>query len=83
MVGAIRQTVTVLSPGTVEVHSPELREGTRAEVIVLIEGTECRPDGSPLEALDALQASLQLSASAAADWVQCTRAERQAFGQRP
>ena len=30
MVAAIRQTVTIQSAGTVEVHSPELRAGTRA-----------------------------------------------------
>jgi hypothetical protein len=82
MVAAIRQTVTIQSAGTVEVRSPELRVGERAEVIVLIEGAECRPSGSPLEALDALQASLQLTAPAAADWAQSARAERQAFGQR-
>ena len=82
MVAAIRQTVTIQSAGTVEVHSPELRAGVRAEVIVLIEGAECRQSGSPLEALDALQASLQLTASAAADWAQQARDERQAFGQR-
>ena len=68
MVAAIRQTVTVQTAGTVEVRSPELRAGDRAEVIVLIEGAECRPAGSPLAALDALQASLQLTATAAAEW---------------
>jgi hypothetical protein len=83
MVAAIRQTVTIQSSGTVEVHSPELRAGDRAEVIVLIEGAECRPASSPLEALDALQASLQLTAPAAADWTRRARAEREAFGQRP
>ncbi len=83
MVAAIRQTVTVQSAGTVEVRSPELYVGARAEVIVLIEGTECRPTGSPLATLDALQASLQLTAPAAADWAQRARVERQAFGQRP
>lgn len=82
MVAAIRQIVTVQSAGTVEVRSPELREGATAEVIVLIEAAECRPAGSPLAALDALQTSLQLTAPAAAGWVQCARAERQAFGQR-
>ena len=83
MVAAIRQTLTVQSEGTVEVRSPELRAGARAEVIVLIEGAECRPAGSSLEALDTLQASLQLTAPAAADWAQRARVERQAFGQRP
>ena len=83
MVSAIRQTVTVQSEGTVEVRSPELRAGARAEIIVLIEGAECRPPGSPLEALDTLQASLQLTTPAATDWAQQARAERQAIGQRP
>ncbi len=82
MVAAIRQTVTIESAGMVEVRSPELRQGARAEVIVLIEGAECQPAGSPLEALDALQTSLQLTAPAAADWVQRARVEHQAFGQR-
>ena len=83
MVAAIRQTVTVQSDGTVEVRSPELRAGARAEVIVLIEGTECQRNGAPLAALDALQASLHLTAPAAADWAQRARVEHQAFGQRP
>lgn len=78
MVAAIRQTVTIQSGGTVEVRFAELPAGARAEVIVLIEGAECRPAGSPLEALDALQASLQLTAPAAAEWAQRARVERQA-----
>ncbi len=82
MVAAIRQTVTIQSAGTVEVRSPELRAGERAEVIVLIERAECQSSGSPLEALDALQASLRLTAQAAADWTQRARVERQALGQR-
>jgi len=82
MVAAIRQTVTIQSAGTVEVHSPELRAGDRAEVIVLIEGAECRQVGSSLEALDALQASLQLTMPTAADWARAAEVERHAFGQR-
>ena len=46
------------------------------------EAGDCRPAGSPLEVLDALQASLQLTAPAATDWAERARAERQAFGQR-
>lgn len=83
MVAAIRQTVTIQSAGTVEVRSPELRAGDRAEVIVLIEGAECRPACPPLEALGTLQASLQLTALTAADWIQRAHGERQTFGQRP
>jgi hypothetical protein len=82
MVPAIRQTVTIQSAGRVEVRSPELRAGARAEVIVLLEAAECQAARSPLEALDALQESLQLTAPAAAEWAQRARAERQAFGQR-
>lgn len=37
MVAAIKQRVTVQPGGIVEVRSPELRPGARAEVIVLIE----------------------------------------------
>ncbi len=82
MVAAIRQTVTIESAGRVEVRSPALRVGARAEVIVLIEGDESPPARSALEALDALQASFQLTEPAAVDWMQRASAERQAFGQR-
>jgi hypothetical protein len=82
MVAAIRQIVTIQSAGTVEVRSPALRAGATAEVIVLIERPDCQPLGSPVEALDAPQASLRLTAPAAADWVQRARAEREAIGQR-
>jgi hypothetical protein len=37
MVAAIRQQVTVQAGGLVEVRSPELQPGARAEVIVLVE----------------------------------------------
>jgi hypothetical protein len=37
MVAAIRQQVTVQADGLIEVRSPELRAGARAEVIVLVE----------------------------------------------
>ena len=37
MVAAIRQQVTVKADGLIEVRSPELRAGARAEVIVLVE----------------------------------------------
>ena len=68
MVAAIRQIVTIQSPGKVEVRSPELRAGARAEVIVLIEEAECSAARSPIEALDALQTSLQLTTATAASW---------------
>ena len=82
MVAAIRQTVTVQSAGKVEVCSPDLHAGARAEVIVLIEtDAEHRQNGSAVAALDALQAGLQLTAGQAADWTERARAERQVFGQ--
>lgn len=83
MVSAIRQTVTVQSEGTLEVRSPELRAGTTAEVIVLIEQPSTESNGSPLDTLTALQAGLQLTAQTAADWVRRVRAERESFGQHP
>jgi hypothetical protein len=47
MLAAIKQIVTVRSGGVIEVHSPELHEGDRAEVTVVVltvEG-ERRPPG--------------------------------------
>lgn len=82
MVSAIRQTVTVQADGTIEVHAPELRAGARAEVIVLIEAADNCPAGSPMESLNALQASLGLTTQVAADWVQAASEERRAFGHR-
>ena len=38
MVVAIKQTVTVQPGGVIEVRSPDLQEGTAAEVIILIQG---------------------------------------------
>ncbi|MGB7160501.1 MAG: hypothetical protein WBD40_20720 [Tepidisphaeraceae bacterium] len=37
MVAAIRQNVTVQAGGVVQVRSPDLKPGARAEVIVLVE----------------------------------------------
>ncbi|RJP33993.1 MAG: hypothetical protein C4547_11460 [Phycisphaerales bacterium] len=82
MISAIRQTVTVQSAGSIEVRSPKLRAGATAEVIVLIEEADGQPVVSPIEALDALQASLQLTPAAAAEWAAAAKAEREAFGQR-
>ena len=83
MVAAIRQTVTIQAGGRLEVQSPELHAGDRAEVIVLIEGREGQAPGLTVAALNELQASLKLTASEAAVWVEQARNERQAFGQRP
>ena len=83
MVSAIRQIVTVQNEGSVEVRSPKLHAGARAEIIVLIEAAGAVPAASPLEALDHLQASLQLTPPAANDWAAQARTEREAFGRRP
>jgi hypothetical protein len=82
MVTAIRQTVTIQSGGTLEVRSPELRAGDRAEVIVLIEEKPGQASGLTLAALNELQASLKLTASEAAVWVEQAGNERKAFGRR-
>ena len=37
MVNAIKQVVTVQSGGVIEIRSPELPEGARAEVIVILD----------------------------------------------
>jgi len=79
MVAAIRQHVTVGEGGVIEVRSPELRPGARAEVIVLVEqgGTSGRPLN--LAALDALQQSMKLDAESAAAWMAQVSAERKAY----
>lgn len=51
MVAAIRQQVTVQPGGVVEVRSPELPPGARAEVIVLLTN-QPRPAESPAPAPD-------------------------------
>jgi hypothetical protein len=40
MVAAIKQTLTVKDDGILEIHSPELRSGSRVEVTVLVEDAE-------------------------------------------
>jgi hypothetical protein len=39
MVTALKQTVKIQQGGRIEIHSPELPEGSNAEVIVLVEPT--------------------------------------------
>jgi len=80
MVAAIRQLVTITSPGTLQLHAPELKPGDRAEVIVLIESATSEQTLSPLQALDALQKSLNLTPEAAQAWVKLARQERDSFG---
>ncbi len=78
MVAAIRKTVTIGAGGRVEVQSPQLKEGARAEVIVLLEAVSS--PASKLAALDQLQKSLNLDETRAREWVRQAREERQSFG---
>lgn len=81
MVAAIRQIVTVSAAGTLEIKSPELSPGARAEVIVLLEAAPANIKRSELLAtLDALQKSLSLTTSAAAEWNAQSRQSRSCFG---
>jgi hypothetical protein len=52
MVAAIKQTVTVQAGGLVEVRSPSLPEGARAEVIVLLEDEATAPPPEPARPLN-------------------------------
>jgi hypothetical protein len=71
MVAAIKQQVTVGEDGTIVVRGTDLKPGTRAEVIVLVESQPAAPADKPmsqLEAFRALQASMNLSPEAAEKW---------------
>jgi hypothetical protein len=87
MVRAVKQTVTVGPGGMVEIRSPELLEGSRAEVIVLVESAATTPTqqeiAERLEALDRLQKALNLTPESAEKWMAEIRQEREAFGTRP
>ncbi len=50
MVNAIKQVVTVRPGGVIEIRSPELPEGARAEVIVILEDGQ-RSRGKPLRSI--------------------------------
>lgn len=76
MVSAIKQTVTVQAGGRVEVRDPRLTEGTRAEVIVLLETAD--DPRAKLALLDALQQSMRLDRAAAEAWARQVQAERHA-----
>lgn len=78
MNAAIRQIVTVQPGGVVHFSSPDLREGTEAEVIVLV-AASLEPDRR-LAAFQALQQSLALTPAAAEQWTREAAAERKAFG---
>lgn len=77
MNAAIRKTVTVQPGGVVHFASPELREGTEAEVIVLMP-ISSEPAGR-LAAFEALQQSLALTPAAAENWIREAADERKAF----
>jgi hypothetical protein len=78
MTTAVRQAVTVQQGGIVHFASPELREGTEAEVIVLV---PVSPEPSRrLAAFQSLQQSLALTPAVAEKWTREAAAERKAFG---
>lgn len=82
MMTAIQQRVFVQPGGRVELRSPELPDGAEAEVIVLVKNPPRATGPSQLEALRALQASLNLTPEAAQAWIDDARAEREAWGNR-
>jgi hypothetical protein len=82
MVRAIREIVTVGPDGKIELHAPELRQGSRAEVIVLTEPDQEQTPVSPLEAFEALQRSLGLTPEAAEEWIRQAADERKASSRR-
>lgn len=75
---AIKQNVTVQAGGVVHFASPELHEGTQAEVIVLV-AADPEPERR-LAAFQALQQSLALTPAAAEKWTREAADERKAFG---
>jgi hypothetical protein len=78
MTVAVKQVVTVQPGGVVHFASPELREGTEAEVIVLV--PEVSDAARRLAAFQALQKSLALTPEAAEKWIREAAEERKAFG---
>lgn len=79
---AIREIVTVGPGGKIELRAPELRQGSRAEVIVLVDPDAASPQPGALEAFDALQRSLALTPEAAEEWVRQAAEERKASSRR-
>ena len=78
MVAAIRQTVTIGPGGKIEVQSPELLEGRRADVTVVME--ESPSIARKLAALDRLEKSLNLDEAKAEAWKREVREERRSWG---
>ena len=80
MVAAIRQSVTVGQDGRIEIRSPQLLPGTKAEVIVMVESAQAI---SPQAALDELQRSMRLNQETAQAWIDQVRDERQSTTRLP
>jgi hypothetical protein len=81
MMSAFQKRVLVQPGGRVEFTAPELPEGVEADVIVLVRSeAQPPPTMSPLEAFQALQASMRLTPEAAKRWTDEVRAEREAWG---
>lgn len=78
MNAAIKKTVTVQPGGVVHFASPDLREGSEAEVIVLLPSSP--EPARRLAAFQALSQSLALTPAAAEKWTSDAAAERSAFG---
>jgi len=76
---AIKQIVVVGAGGQIELRATQLPPGSRAEVTVVPLGS---PEAAPLQALDALQASLALNREAAAQCAARARDERLSFPRR-
>ena len=76
MVAAVKQIVVVGAGGQIEIRATRLPPGSRAEVTVVPLDSSVT---APLQALDALQASLALNRQAAAEWATRVRDERSVF----
>jgi hypothetical protein len=79
MVATIKEIVVVGAGGQIELRATQLPPGSRAEVTVVPLASSA---GAPLQALDALQASLALNREAAVKWAARVREERQSFPHR-
>ncbi len=66
--------------GRIEIRSPQLLPGTKAEVIVMVPSAASMP---PRVALDELQRSLHLDERSAQAWIDQVREERNAVPELP
>jgi hypothetical protein len=80
MVAPIRQTVTVREDGSIEIRSPELRPGSRAEVVVYQEADPQTSIAEKLAAWERIQKSLNLTEEQARAWIEESREIRQGIG---